>query len=177
MKELLDRVRARLGGAVGVNEPPARLAAAWALGIGLGLSPLIGLHTAIALLLAVAFRLNKVDVLLGTLIANPWTLTVYFPAAVFLGRWITGVRIPRMELPPPSRMLQLALWRSNAHWVRCILIAWGVGATVCALVAGVGTYFVLRRAIEHHRLRLAAARERLGSDGADAGVPASPADP
>ncbi|MFI5143770.1 MAG: DUF2062 domain-containing protein, partial [Thermoanaerobaculales bacterium] len=62
MRPLLEHLRDRLQSVVGVKEPPARLAAAWAVGIGIGMSPFLGLHTAIALLLAFAFRLNKVDV-------------------------------------------------------------------------------------------------------------------
>ena len=79
-----------LQGAGGFGVP---VAVAAPLMIGIGLSPLMGLHTVLALVLALLFRLNKVDVLLGTLIINPWTLTLFFPAAVYLGKRITGVHM------------------------------------------------------------------------------------
>ncbi len=151
MKESFQRARARLVEVIGVHEKPERLAAAWALGIGIGLSPLFGLHTLIALVLAVLLRLNKVDVLIGTLVVNPWTLTIYFPAAVFVGRRITGVRIPHMAVPRPEALLHAAIWRDSAPWVRSVLIAWGVGATVVSLLTAGAAYLALRRVIRLHR--------------------------
>jgi uncharacterized protein (DUF2062 family) len=153
VKEILERVRTRFASVVGVHESPERLAAAWALGIGIGLSPLFGLHTLLALLLAVVLRLNKVDVLLGTLIINPWTLPLYFPAAVIVGRRVTGVRIPHLALPPPEQLLHLAVWRDNAPWVRSILLAWGIGAGIFSVLVGAGTYALLRRLVLVRRRR------------------------
>ncbi len=165
MRAILERARSRFQDAVGIHESPERLAAAWALGIGLGLSPMLGLHTVIALLLAFAFRLNKVDVLLGTLVANPWTLTVYFPAAVWVGKRMTGVRVPRFVIPRPEEVLHAAMWRERAPWLRSLLLTWGVGSSVLALLAALVTYLVLKRLIVFHRRRQAA------KAAADAGGP------
>ncbi len=153
MSALLEKARSRFRAVVGVHEKPERIAAAWALGIALGLSPLLGLHTVLALLLALAFRLNKVDVLLGTLIINPWTITFYFPTAVFVGRRITGVRVPRFTIPHPEEVLHAAMWRDRAPWLRSVLLTWGMGATVFAVVGGGVTYFALSRLIAYHRRR------------------------
>ena len=151
MRQIWVRAKARFVEVVGIHESPERLAAAWALGIGIGLSPLMGLHTVLALVLALLFRLNKVDVLLGTLIINPWTLTVYFPAAVYLGKRITGVHIPRFVRHNPSEILRAAMWHDNAPWLRSVLLAWSVGAAVLALLGGLGMYLLLTRAIRIHR--------------------------
>jgi uncharacterized protein (DUF2062 family) len=151
VRQLLVRAKARFVEVVGVHDRPEHLAAAWALGIGIGLSPLMGLHTVLALVLAIVFRLNKVDVVLGTLIINPWTLTVYFPAAVFVGKRITGVHVPHFVRFHPESVLDVAVWRDNAPWLRSMLLSWGVGATIFSLVGGVVTYFLLRRIIRVHR--------------------------
>jgi len=151
VRQLLVRAKARFVEVVGVHDRPERLAAAWALGIGIGLSPLMGLHTVLALVLAIVFRLNKVDVVLGTLIINPWTLTVYFPAAVFVGKRITGVHVPHFVRFHPESVLDVAVWRDNAPWLRSMLLSWGVGAAIFSLVGGVVTYFLLRRIIRVHR--------------------------
>ncbi len=153
MRAVLEKARARFREVVGIREKPERIAAAWAVGLSVGLSPFLGVHTLVALLLAFAFRLNKVDVLLGTLVVNPWTFTFYFPAAVFVGRWMTGVRVPRFEIPRPEEVLHAAMWRERAPWLRSLLLTWGVGATVLALIAGAVTYFVLSRLIAVHRRR------------------------
>jgi uncharacterized protein (DUF2062 family) len=151
VRRIWVRAKTRLVEVVGVHESPERLAAAWALGIAIGLSPLMGLHTVLALVLALLFRLNKVDVLLGTLVINPWTLPAYFPAAVFLGKRITGVHIPRFVRHNPSEILRAAMWHDNAPWLRSVLLAWSVGATVFALLVGLGMYFLLKRLIRVHR--------------------------
>jgi uncharacterized protein (DUF2062 family) len=172
VKPLLARARARLLAAVGVDQPASRVAAAWALGIGIGLCPLIGLHTVIAIALAFAFRLSKLDVVLGTLIANPWTLSVYFPGAVFLGERVTGVRIPHIKMPTPETLFHPSLWRGNAQWIRTVLLAWGVGATICAVLGGLSTYLVLKWGIERHRRR----HPHLARSGAAAAQKQSAAD-
>ena len=153
MRATFERLRTRFDHVVGVHEQPERLAAAWAVGLTIGFSPLMGLHTVLALLLALIFRLNKVDVFLGTLVINPWTLPVYFPVAVFVGKRITGVSVPRFVLPHPEEVLHAAVWREHAPWLRSVLLTWGAGATVLALVAGAVTFVVLRQMIRIHRRR------------------------
>lgn len=153
MRAIFERLRSRFDRVVGVHEQPERLAAAWALGLTIGFSPLIGLHTVLALLLALIFRLNKVDVFLGTLVINPWTLPVYFPVAVYVGKRITGVRVPRFVLPRPEEVLHAAVWREHVPWLRSVLLAWGAGAMVLALIAGGVTFVVLRQMIRFHRHR------------------------
>jgi uncharacterized protein len=149
--KLLRHAKARFLEVAGVHDRPERLAAAWALGIGIGLSPLIGLHTVIALVLAIIFRLNKLDVVLGTFIINPWTVAFYFPAAVYVGRWVTGVNVPRFVRFNPEALLHAEIWRENAPWLRSTLLAWGFGAAIFSLLLGFGTYFLLRRIIRVHR--------------------------
>jgi uncharacterized protein (DUF2062 family) len=150
MRAMFRHAHARLRHAFGADEPPARVAAAWALGVGISLSPLLGLHTVIALALAFLFRLNKVDVLLGTLIINPWTLTIYFPAAVTLGALVTGEAV---RLLSPRELLSGSAWQGQAHALKPVLKAWFVGATPFALLVALATFLLLRRAIERHRRR------------------------
>jgi uncharacterized protein len=154
----LARVRDRLRHAFGADEPPSRVAAAWALGIGLGLSPIIGLHTVLGLLLALVFRLNKIDVLLGTMVSNPWVLTAYFPVSVALGKRLLGIAVPRIELPAFRQLLSFAAWNEQRSWLEPLMLAWTAGATLFALVGGVLSYFVVRAAVVRHRRRLAAAQ-------------------
>ncbi len=153
MRRIPERLRARLRHIVGADEEPARLAAAWAVGIAISFSPFLGLHLVIALVLAWLFRLNKVDVVLGTLFINPWTLTLYFPLAVMTGRLVTGVRVPAIVLPHPAELLDADVWRRQAAWLKPLLVSWTVGGTLIALCVGAITYFALRRLIERHRER------------------------
>ena len=49
---------------MGRAQTPERVAAAVALGVGVGLSPFIGFHFILSIVLAFLFRLNKVDTVL-----------------------------------------------------------------------------------------------------------------
>jgi len=153
VSSLLATTRERLRRALGADEPPQRVAAAWAIGIGVGLSPLLGLHTAVALTLAILLRLNKVDVLLGTMISNPWVLAAYFPACVVLGAWLLGIDVPRVVMPELHEMLSPAAWRAQESWLRPLLGAWWAGAGVVSLAGGAATFVAVRAAVIRHRAR------------------------
>ena len=71
-------------------DSPQRTAAAFALGVFLGLSPFFGLHTLLALGLAFLLRLNRPAVVLGTLVLNPWTIVPLYGAGTGLGLWLLG---------------------------------------------------------------------------------------
>ncbi len=75
---------------LGREESPERVAAAIALGIGIGFSPFIGLHIWLALGLAFLLRLNKIDAALGQFAGNPWTLPPVYAIGYRLGRTILG---------------------------------------------------------------------------------------
>jgi uncharacterized protein (DUF2062 family) len=70
---------------MGRAESPERVAAAVAVGVGVGLSPFIGFHAIMAIGLALIFRLNKLDTLLGSFIGNPWTLPPFFALGYRVG--------------------------------------------------------------------------------------------
>lgn len=146
-------VRARLRELVGADEEPSRLAAAWALGVAISLSPLLGFHTGLALLLAFVFRLNKIDVLLGTLLINPWTLPPYFAAAVTVGVWITGVEVHRLTVPSAELLWSPYAWKEHASWLKPLLLAWFTGAGLASPVGGTLTFLLLHRTIRSRRRR------------------------
>jgi uncharacterized protein len=158
VRQSLLAVRDRLRHVLGADEPPARVAAAWALGIGIGLSPLLGLHTVLGLVLAMILRLNTIDVLLGTMISNPWVLTAYFPASVALGTWLLGIRVPRIELPELHQLFSVAAWTEQRAWLEPLMLAWGAGATLIAAIGAVATYLGVRAAVMRHRRRLSPGR-------------------
>lgn len=153
MRAFARAARDRLRRLVGADESAGRLAAAWAVGVAISLSPLLGLHTGLALILAFVLRLNKIDVLLGTLLINPWTLPPYFAAAVTFGAWVSGTGVPEVALPDPDLLLSVSAWREHAAWLKPLLLAWFTGAGVASPVGGVITYLAVRRAIEGRRRR------------------------
>lgn len=150
MNAFTRRFVERLREATGAGGDPSRFAASWAVGVGIGLSPFLGAHTLLALALALLLRLNKVDVLLGTLVSNPWTLSVYFPLATALGALLTGTALTIPSLPPPAELADPFLWRQQAQTLWPLVLSWLVGAGVLAPM-GAGLTFALVRRLARRR--------------------------
>src|SRR4029450_13481509 len=66
-------VRRWLDALLHIEDTPERTAAAFALGVFFGFSPLLGLHTVLGLVFAFALNLNPVAVLIGISPTPPWT--------------------------------------------------------------------------------------------------------
>src|SRR5439155_1124216 len=79
-----DRLRSWLRFALHTDDTPPRAALAFALGVFIAWTPLLGLHTVLALGLAFALGLNRVAVLAGTFVNNPWTLVPIYRVSVYL---------------------------------------------------------------------------------------------
>jgi len=75
-----------------LDDPPERTALAFSVGVFIAFSPLLGLHTILATLLAFLFRFNKVAIYAGTFVNNPFLTLVpiivvsYAVGAALLGR-------------------------------------------------------------------------------------------
>ncbi len=128
-----------------VHDTPERTAAAFAMGVAIGFSPLLGLHTAIGLVLAFAFNLNRVAVLIGLYIHLPWLMGPYYAAGTALGAWITGARMPPDFLPKLEAIWQLHGWMTRfealAHLLRPLLPAYLLGSSILALIIGAAAYW------------------------------------
>jgi uncharacterized protein (DUF2062 family) len=151
---------------MGRAEAPERVAAAVALGVGVGLSPFIGFHFIAAIVLAFLFRLNKFDTVLGSFAGNPWTLPPVFALGYRLGRAVLGYAPARVPPLHWKRILHHDFWlsfRGPAFGPR--LASFLVGATILAVAAGLGTYLLARGVLKlyhrrHPRVAARAARRR-----------------
>src|SRR3982751_336029 len=77
-----------------IHDTPERTAAAFALGVFIGFSPFLGLHTVIGIVLAFLLSLNRVAVLLGVYSNLPWIIAGYYAFTTMVGAAITKTRIP-----------------------------------------------------------------------------------
>jgi uncharacterized protein len=73
-----------------LEDSPERIAKAFALGVFLAFSPLIGLHIPLGVGLAFFCRLNRFALLLGLFINNPLTLVPIYVAGTYLGGLLIG---------------------------------------------------------------------------------------
>jgi len=73
-----------------IKESPKKLAMSFSIGLFIGLSPLLGLHTILSIIVASVFRLNKLVTLMGTYVTNPWSLMPIYAFCTWVGMKLTG---------------------------------------------------------------------------------------
>ncbi len=151
---------------MGREEAPERVAAAVALGVGVGLSPFIGFHFIAAIVLAALFRLNKLDTVLGSFAGNPWTLPPLYALGYRLGRMILGYAPAHVPPLKWQRILHHDFWVAfRGPGVEPRLWSFLVGTTILAVTAALGTYTLARGFLRlyhrrHPRVAARAARRR-----------------
>jgi uncharacterized protein (DUF2062 family) len=149
-----------------IEGSPTRVAFAFALGVFIAFFPILGIHTGLALLLAFAFRLNKVAILTGAWMNNPWTLAPIFSAGTLLGCALLGVS-PASLGEVDWRLHGLAFFQSLISSFRPLLWPFLVGNLAAGTLAAAFTFVLVRSVLARRaRAALAAAGPRPG--GSDA---------
>ena len=142
-----------------IHDTPERTAAAFALGVGIGFSPFVGLHTLMALALAFFFNLNRVAVLAGCWLNLPWFMGPYYAATTALGAWLTSTPMPPQFVTQLEGIWNLPDWRDRlpalGHLLRPLLLPYTLGSILAAVPIGLVTYrvtlaFLLARK-RHHK--------------------------
>lgn len=139
-------VRDRLRELLKLDEPPHRLASAFALGTFIAFSPWIGLHIASAVFLAWILRLNKVVVLTASFINNPWTIVPMYAFCLWFGVQITGSGsdIPQVDW----KALE---FRDIFGVLKPFLVPYVVGTLVIGTASAVAGYYLFLWAVKKYR--------------------------
>jgi len=139
-----------------VQDSPHRVALAFAIGVFIAFSPLLGIHTGMAIVIAILFRLPKIAILAGAWTNNPWTLAPMFMAGTGLGCAMFGVSpasLEEIDWSLSGRAFYEALW----HGLRPLVLPFVVGNTVLGILAGGLSYVVLRSVLDRRRHAVAPA--------------------
>lgn len=142
---------------LGRDDPPEQTAASFALGVAISFTPFFGLHWAIALGLAFLLKLNKVDVLLGTLAVNPLTFGPVSALAFPLGRLLLRTRHQAVAHLPWHQLFTVSFWAQARPSMRAAALQWVTGMLALALLIGALTYVVVVNIIRDHRAKSGAA--------------------
>ena len=156
MQLLSPRMRHWLEQMLHTHDTPSRTAAAFALGVFFGFSPLLGFHTVLGLVFAFALNLNRVAVLLGIYSNLPWILPAYYTLSTMLGAAILRVPIKPKLLGELTSALGDASWadfRNLAHALTPLAWAYFLGSTLGAIVLSLVAYRVSLTMIVAHRRR------------------------
>jgi uncharacterized protein (DUF2062 family) len=142
-----------------IEDTPERTALAFSIGVFLGYSPFLGLHTLGAIGIAFLLRLNRVAMLLGAWTNTPWWIVPYYTVATWVGMWVMRVRIDGTLLKEIFRAGLDQGFIGSDFWTR-IAAQWGflasfiVGSSILAALLGLAAYPLSLKLIRMYRSRI-----------------------
>jgi uncharacterized protein (DUF2062 family) len=140
---------------------PREIAKGFALGLFVGMTPLMGLHTAIAVPLAALFKWNKISAAIAVWITNAVTAPIIYSITYFVGARIAGIEraFGQISTNGFSGLYKLILKTPEIFW------AMTIGGIVLGIpLAVIGYYFtysVFRKYQEGIRIKIAKSKEKL----------------
>lgn len=129
-----------------IKESPRKMATAFAIGVFIGMSPLLGIHTVLGILAAWLFRLNRLVTLVGVYVTNPWTIVPIYSFGTWIGAKIIGMN----KVIPVIDWTQITFLGFLKEF-RPLLLPFIIGNTVVGLVSAVLSYFILYNAAKKYR--------------------------
>ena len=129
-----------------VKDTPHRIAMAFALGVFMGISPLLGLHTIGAFFFAWLLRLNRLVAIIGVYITNPWTIVPIYTFCIWVGARLTGLEkiIPAVNWNDVSFMVFMGE-------LKHLIIPFLVGSIVVGSISAIISYFIIHWAVVKYR--------------------------
>lgn len=125
-----------------LKDTPKKIALSFAVGVFISITPTFGLHTILALIIAFAFKLNKISLIIGTLLNNPWT-TVF----VYAISYKIGATILNTKLNVVNNFSVNFLLHKGFH---IYLITW-FGSLVLAIPVSIFFYIIVKFALEKRK--------------------------
>jgi uncharacterized protein (DUF2062 family) len=129
-----------------VQESPHKIAFAFAVGVFIGMSPLLGIHTLLGIAFAWKFRLNKFITLIGVFVTNPWTIVPIYTLGTWVGAQLMGIHdvIPEIEW---NHITLLGFMND----FRPLLVAFIAGTTCIGLISALISYLIIYHAVKIRR--------------------------
>jgi uncharacterized protein (DUF2062 family) len=154
---------------------PHSIAAGFACGAAMSVTPLFGIHIFLGSGLAWLIRGNVLASVFGTILGNPWTFPVIWLTTYYLGSILIGDGVPGGEVALNFTDMFTGLIRSmieadGALFMSRVWPVWWpmiVGSIPCALLTGTIVYFVFYRLVEVYQRRRKARRMARHIKGAD----------
>ncbi|NJD39757.1 MAG: DUF2062 domain-containing protein [Geobacter sp.] len=123
------QLKQRMLAILALDSHPSNIAAGFAVGVFIGCTPLFGIHTALAVVLAFIFRLNKLTTITGSWVNTPLTVLPILMASYRLGEFILG------NEPQPVSFASL-----DWHHLREYATALFIGSALIGLAAALISY-------------------------------------
>lgn len=154
MRERIKEFFRKIGRWLVGHRDPREVALGLAIGAAVSVTPLVGFHAILALLIASVTPSNRLAALLSTQLGNPLTLPFFFWLEIEIGSWITG-RIVDTSFDFTSIT---TVFESLGNFLGQAALPWMIGAGLLSVVVGVSVYFLTILVARLLRLRM---RRRL----------------
>lgn len=133
-----------------IRDNPREIALGLALGLFVGMTPLMGIQTAIAIFLAALFKWNKLAAAIGVWITNPLTAPFIYGATYYIGArlfvWQNHHRLPDQ--------FDLEALLNLFHRGPEILLILTAGGLVVGIPLSITAYYLTLTSIQGYRRRI-----------------------
>ena len=151
--------RDKFRGIFQVKESPHRIALAFAVGVFMGISPLLGLHYIGGIMLAWLFRLNKLVAVIGVTVNNPWTIVPISSFCAWFGAKLIGVNQVLPEVDWKSMSLSNIIGKISDMDNFLIIVdklmplikSFFVGSFVICIISAIASYFIIKVLVVRYR--------------------------
>jgi hypothetical protein len=123
---------------ISLGDPPFLIALSFGIGAAIGFSPLFGIHTPLAIVVAWAFRLNKLSAITGVYLLNPLTM---IPIYTF-GTWV-GIKVLRSDASLSSLNFKHVTLSNIEETFGALFWPFFVGNTITCILGGVLSFAIL----------------------------------
>ena len=134
---------------------PEEVAGGLAIGVFIGFTPTVPLHTVLAVLIALLFRKSKLAAALGCWIANPFVLPFIYVLDYQVGHFMLGTERLSLDLSALSGSYLINLGSE-------IAIPLFIGGLVVGLFSVLPSYFLTKRLVVLYRGRRRKRFEKIG---------------
>lgn len=142
-----------------IEDTPERTALAYSIGIFLGFSPFLGLHTISGIGIAFLFGLNRIAVLLGVWTNTPWGLLPYYTLATWLGTKLLGYKLDYstfreiLDLGTRKGFLSMDFW-NGIYSQKGLFLSFNMGSLLLSSLLALIAYPLSLKWIKFYRSRV-----------------------
>jgi uncharacterized protein (DUF2062 family) len=137
------KIKDRFKNILSIKDSPHRLAIAFAMGVFIGVSPLLGIHTILGLALAWLFRLNRIVTITAVYVTNPWTIVPIYTFSTYIGAKCLGIK----QMLPEIDWAHIT-FSNLAHELRPLLAPFVFGTLLIGFISAVISYFIVYHAVK-----------------------------
>ncbi|MBF0565602.1 MAG: DUF2062 domain-containing protein [Nitrospirae bacterium] len=122
----------------GLEDHPEKVAMSFAVGTFIGISPLLGIHTFLAIFAAWFFKLNKAATITAAYISNPLTIIPIYTFSTWVGVKLMG----RHDVFPHVNFKHLKL-KCLLNDLDSLLMPFVLGTTLVGVIAAVLMFIIV----------------------------------